>query len=94
MKLDTFGPQSMNIEPPIIPPRITRRPYLPPRPRARFWIRAGATLLLDAVDDDPPKPVNVLLAEVPVVLAECPPPLEVVVAVAVEIVEVFTRTGS
>ena len=46
--------------------------------------------MLDAVDD-PPKPVNVLLAEVSAVLAE--PPLEVVVAAMVDIVEVFTLVG-
>ena len=80
----------MNMKPPIIPPRTMRRPFLPPNPRARVWIRAEATLLPDAVDD-PPKPVNVLLAEEPAVLA--PFLLEVVVAAMVEIVEVLTRTG-
>ena len=87
------GHQSMNMNPPIIPPRTTSRPYSPPKPRARAWIRAGATLLLVAVAD-PPNPVNVLLAEVLAVLDELP--LEVVVAVMVEIVEivdVFTRVG-
>lgn len=74
----------------MVPLRTIRRLYLRPNPRARAWIRAGATLLLDAVDD-PPKPVNVLLADVPAVLAGLP--LEVVVAAMVEIVEVFTRTG-
>lgn len=88
--LERFGHQSINMNPPIIPPRTTRRPYLPPRPRARPWIRAGATLLLDAVDD-PPKPVNVLLAELLALLATPPP--EVVVAAMVEIVEVFNRIG-
>ena len=82
--------QSMNMKPPIIPPRTTRRPYLPPKPRASAWIRAGAELLLDAVDD-PPKPVNVLLAEVLAVLAGLP--LEVLVAAIVEVVEVLTRIG-
>lgn len=88
------GHQSKNINPPIIPPRTTSRPYSPPKPRARAWIRAGATLLLVAVAD-PPNPVNVLLAEVLAVLDELPleVPLEVVVAVMVEIVEVFTRVG-
>lgn len=92
---ETLGYQSMNMKPPIIPPRTTSRPYLPPKPRARAWIRAGATLLLDAVDDDPPKPVKVLLPELPEVLAvlDEPPPLEVVVAAMVDIVEVFTRVG-
>ena len=46
--------------------------------------------MLDEVAD-PPKPVNVLLAEEPVVLAR--PPLEVLVAAMVEIVEVFNSTG-
>ena len=93
---ETHGYQSMNMKPPIIPLRTTSRPYLPPKPKARAWIRAGATLLLDAVEDDPPKPVKVLLAEV---LAEVlavldePPPLEVAVAAVVDIVEVFTRVG-
>ena len=85
-----FSHQSMNMKPPIIPPRTTRRPYLPPKPRARAWIRAGAKLLLDAVDE-PPKPVYVLLAEVLAVLAGLP--LEVVVAAIVEVVEVLTRIG-
>ena len=85
-----IGHQSMNMNPPIIPPRTIRRPYSPPKPRARVWIRAEATLLLDAVDD-PPKPVNVLVAEVPAVLD--PALLAVVVAAMVEMVEVFTRTG-
>ena len=87
---ETFGHQSINMNPPIIPPRTIRRPYSPPKPRARAWIRAGATLLLDAVEV-PPNPVNVSLAEAPVVLAF--PPAEVVVAAMVEIVEVFTRVG-
>ena len=87
--LKTFCHQSMNMNPPIIL-RTTRRPYLPPRPRARAWIRAGATLLLEEVED-PPKPVNVLLAEVPVLLAR--PPSEVVVAAMVEIVEVLICMG-
>ncbi len=86
--LETFGHQSMNMKPPIIPPSTMRRPYLPPNPRARAWIWAEATLF--AVDD-PPKPVNVLLAEEPPVLV--PLLLEVVVAAMVEIVEVLTRTG-
>ena len=89
---ETIGYQSMNMKPPIIPPRTTSRPYFPPKPRARAWIRAGATLLLDAVDDDPPKPVKVLLPEVLAVLDE-PRPLEVAVAAMVDIVEVFTRVG-
>ena len=89
---ECLGYQSMNMNPPIIPPRTMSRPYFPPKPRARAWIRAGATLLLDAVDDDPPKPVKVLLAEVLAVLDE-PPPLEVAVAAMVDIVEVFTRVG-
>lgn len=79
---------SMNMNPPIIPLRITRRPYLPPRPSTRAC--AGATLLLEEVDD-PPKPVNVLLAEAPVVLPE--PPVEVVVAAMVEMVEVLICMG-
>lgn len=89
---ETLCYQSMNMNPPIIPPRTMSRPYVPPKPRARAWIRAGATLLLDAVDDDPPKPVKVLLPEVLAVLDE-PPPLEVAVAAMVDIVEVFTRVG-
>ena len=81
----------MNINPPIIPPRTMKRPYSPPKPSARAWIRAGATLLLDAVDD-PPKPVNVLLAEVvPEALDWLP--AEVVVAAMVEVVEVLIRVG-
>lgn len=88
--LKEFGHQSMNMNPPIMPPRTTRRPYFPPKPRARAWTRAGATLLLDAVDD-PPKPVNVLLEEVSAVLAELP--VEVVVAAIVEMVEVLTNIG-
>ena len=40
---------------------------------------------------DPPNPVNVLLAEVLAVLDELP--LEEVVAVMVEVVDVFTRVG-
>lgn len=88
--LGTLGHQSVNMNPPIMPPRTTKRPYLPPKPRARAWIRAGAILLLDAVDD-PPKPVNVLVAELSAVLAALPP--EVVVAAMVDIVEVFTRVG-
>ena len=79
------------MKPPIMPPRTTSRPYLPPKPRARAWTRAEATLWLVAVDD-PPKPVNVLLAEVLAVVDE-PPLLEVLVAAMVEIVEVFTRVG-
>ena len=78
------------MNPPIIPPKTTRRPYLPPKPRARAWRRAGATLLLDAVDELP-KPVKVLLAEVSAVLAELPP--EVVVAAMVELVDVLTLIG-
>ena len=88
--LETFGLQSMTMNPPIKPPSTTRRPYFPPKPRARVWIRAGATLLLDVVDD-PPKPVNVLVAEVSAVL-DVPPP-DVVVGAVVEIVEVLTRVG-
>lgn len=87
---ETFGHQSMNMNPLIIPPKTTRRPYFPPKPRARAWIWAGATLLLDAVDD-PPKPVNVLLAEVVAVLAWLAP--DVVVDAMVEIVEVLTNMG-
>ena len=88
--LETFDHQSMNMNPPIIPPRMTRRPYSPPKPRARACRRAGASLLLDPVDD-PPKPVKVLLAEVSAVLAGLPP--EVVVAAMVEIVEVLYLVG-
>ena len=80
----------MNMKPPITPPRTTRSPYFPPKPRARVCTRAEATLLLDPVDELP-NPVNVLLAEVLAVLAE--PPLEVVVAAMVEIVEVLTSIG-
>ena len=80
------------MSPPITPPRTTSRPYLPPKPSARAWIRAGATLLLEEVDDAPPKPVKVLLPEELAVLDE-PPPLEVAVAAMVDIVEVFTRVG-
>ena len=87
--LERYCHHSMNMNPPIIPLRIARRPYLPPRPRARA-IRAGATLLLDEVVD-PPNPVNVLLAEVPVALPE--PPGEVVVAAMVEMVEVLICMG-
>lgn len=48
--------------------------------------------MLDEVAvDEPPKPVNVLPAEVSAVLDEAP--LEVAVAAMVEIVEVFTRMG-
>ena len=85
----------MNMKPPINPPKTTKRPYWPAKPRARVWIRAGATLLLDAVDDDPPKPVNVLLPELPVVLAELPPPPDddVAVAAMVEMVDVLIRIG-
>ena len=86
--LETFCHQSMNMNPPIILLRTRRRPYLLPKPRAKA--EAGATLLLDEVDD-PPKPVNVLLAELPVALAS--PPSEVVVAAMVEIVEVLICIG-
>ena len=91
--LEAVGHQSMNMNPPITPPRTMRRPYVRPNPRARAWTRAEASLLLDDDDpvEDPPKPVNVLVAEEPALLAVPPP--EVVVAVIVEIVEVFTRTG-
>lgn len=91
--LEAVGHQSINMNPPITPPRTMRRPYVRPNPRARAWTRAEASLLLDDDDpvEDPPKPVNVLVAEEPALLVAPPP--EVVVAVIVEIVEVFTRTG-